>query len=80
MGSLTSSGHSASNVRAMYCLPPHLECAGRVMQGVELGEIGPKLNSTSNNIGYCRFKHVRVPNSFIKAVKNRRPIFSTYGV
>jgi acyl-CoA oxidase len=34
---------------------------GKVMAGVELGEIGPKLNSTSNNIGYCRFTRVRVP-------------------
>ena len=31
------------------------------MPGVELGEIGPKLNDTSNNIGYCRFTRLRVP-------------------
>ena len=34
---------------------------GTTMPGVELGEIGPKLNFTSNNIGYCRFTRVRVP-------------------
>ena len=34
---------------------------GSTMDGVELGEIGPKLNSTSNNIGYARFTNVRVP-------------------
>eukprot|EP00041_Stephanoeca_diplocostata_P030742 m.938171 g.938171 ORF g.938171 m.938171 type:complete len:669 (-) comp23816_c0_seq4:379-2385(-) len=34
---------------------------GTLMPGIELGEIGPKLNSTSNNIGYCRFTHVHVP-------------------
>ena len=34
---------------------------GRVMPGIELGEIGPKLNATSNNIGYARFARVRVP-------------------
>ena len=34
---------------------------GTLMPGVELGEIGPKLNFTSNNIGYCRFTRVRVP-------------------
>ena len=27
----------------------------------ELGEIGPKLNFTSSNIGYCRFTNVRIP-------------------
>ena len=34
---------------------------GTCMDGVELGEIGPKLNYTSNNIGYCRFTRVRIP-------------------
>lgn len=34
---------------------------GTVMPGVELGEIGPKLNFTSNNIGYSRFTRVRIP-------------------
>jgi acyl-CoA oxidase len=34
---------------------------GKTMPGVELGEIGPKLNFTSNNIGYCRFTRVRIP-------------------
>ena len=38
---------------------------GRVMPGVELGEIGPKLNDTSNNIGYCRFTRVRVPLDYM---------------
>lgn len=28
--------------------------SGTLMPGIELGEIGPKLNSTSTNIGYCR--------------------------
>jgi acyl-CoA oxidase len=31
------------------------------MPGIEVGEIGPKLNPTSINIGYCRFTHVRIP-------------------
>lgn len=34
---------------------------GGPMDGVEIGEIGPKLNGTSNNIGYCRFTRVRIP-------------------
>jgi acyl-CoA oxidase len=34
---------------------------GSLMSGVELGEIGPKLNFTSNNIGYCSFNRVRIP-------------------
>ena len=34
---------------------------GSLMPGVELGEIGPKLNFTSNNIGYCSFNRVRIP-------------------
>ena len=34
---------------------------GTTMPGVELGEIGPKLNFTSNNIGYARFTRVRIP-------------------
>jgi len=34
---------------------------GSLMPGVELGEIGPKLNFSSNNIGYCRFTNVRIP-------------------
>ncbi len=34
---------------------------GTTMPGVELGEIGPKLNYSSTNIGYCRFTRVRVP-------------------
>ena len=34
---------------------------GELMPGVELGEIGPKLNFASTNIGYCRFTRVRIP-------------------
>jgi acyl-CoA oxidase len=34
---------------------------GSTMPGVELGEIGPKMNGTSTNIGYSRFDHVRIP-------------------
>ncbi len=34
---------------------------GSCIPGVEVGEIGPKLNGTSINIGYCRFTRVRVP-------------------
>ena len=34
---------------------------GTTMPGVELGEIGPKLNFTSTNIGYCGFTRVRIP-------------------
>ena len=34
---------------------------GSCMPGIEVGEIGPKLNPTSINIGYCRFTHVRIP-------------------
>eukprot|EP01062_Namystynia_karyoxenos_P070398 TRINITY_DN65780_c0_g1_i1.p1 TRINITY_DN65780_c0_g1~~TRINITY_DN65780_c0_g1_i1.p1 ORF type:complete len:730 (+),score=245.21 TRINITY_DN65780_c0_g1_i1:103-2190(+) len=34
---------------------------GTTMPGVEVGEIGPKLNGTNPNIGYARFTHVRVP-------------------
>ena len=38
---------------------------GTLMPGVELGEVGPKLNFSSNNIGYCRFTNVRVPKDWL---------------
>lgn len=38
---------------------------GTLMPGVELGEIGPKLNTTSSNIGYCRFTRVRIPKDWL---------------
>jgi len=34
---------------------------GRPMPGVEVGEIGPKIDGGNTNIGYARFTHVRVP-------------------
>ena len=34
---------------------------GRMMPGVEVGEIGPKVNGKHANIGYARFTRVRVP-------------------
>ena len=34
---------------------------GNLMPGVEIGEIGPKVGPSETNIGYARFKHVRVP-------------------
>lgn len=36
---------------------------GRCMPGVEIGEMGPKINGKITNIGYARFTHVRVPRS-----------------
>merc|ERR1719387_903954 len=41
---------------------------GNLMPGVEIGEMGPKINSDNTNIGYARFTHVRVPrfNMFAK--------------
>eukprot|EP00927_Polykrikos_kofoidii_P076950 TRINITY_DN73955_c0_g1_i1.p1 TRINITY_DN73955_c0_g1~~TRINITY_DN73955_c0_g1_i1.p1 ORF type:complete len:697 (-),score=135.34 TRINITY_DN73955_c0_g1_i1:52-2142(-) len=41
---------------------------GRLMPGVEVGEIGPKIISDNTNIGYARFDRVRVPrfNMFSK--------------
>ena len=38
---------------------------GNLMPGVELGEVGPKLNFSSSNIGYCRFTNVRVPKDWL---------------
>ena len=38
---------------------------GTLMPGVELGEIGPKMNTTSSNIGYCRFTRVRIPKDWL---------------
>jgi len=35
---------------------------GRTMPGVEVGEIGPKIDGKNANIGYARFTHVRVPH------------------
>eukprot|EP00416_Gambierdiscus_australes_P016565 CAMPEP_0171076350 /NCGR_PEP_ID=MMETSP0766_2-20121228/13354_1 /TAXON_ID=439317 /ORGANISM="Gambierdiscus australes, Strain CAWD 149" /LENGTH=615 /DNA_ID=CAMNT_0011533315 /DNA_START=9 /DNA_END=1856 /DNA_ORIENTATION=+ len=34
---------------------------GKLMPGVEVGEIGPKIDAGNTNIGYARFTHVRVP-------------------
>lgn len=34
---------------------------GCLLSGVEVGEIGPKLDARNTNIGYARFTHVRVP-------------------
>lgn len=41
---------------------------GYLMPGVEVGEIGPKLNNFNSNIGYARFDRVRIPlfNMFAK--------------
>lgn len=36
---------------------------GRCMPGVEIGEMGPKINGKITNIGYARFTHVRIPRS-----------------
>jgi len=36
---------------------------GRCMPGVEIGEMGPKINGKITNIGYARFTHVRLPRS-----------------
>lgn len=36
---------------------------GTCMPGVEIGEMGPKINATITNIGYARFTHVRIPRS-----------------
>mmetsp|Transcript_109874 Transcript_109874/g.309888 ORF Transcript_109874/g.309888 Transcript_109874/m.309888 type:complete len:725 (+) Transcript_109874:77-2251(+) len=35
--------------------------SGNLMPGVEVGEMGPKINADNTNIGYARFTHVRVP-------------------
>lgn len=34
---------------------------GELMPGVEIGEMGPKINADNTNIGYARFTYVRVP-------------------
>eukprot|EP00930_Biecheleria_cincta_P069133 TRINITY_DN56911_c0_g1_i1.p1 TRINITY_DN56911_c0_g1~~TRINITY_DN56911_c0_g1_i1.p1 ORF type:complete len:705 (+),score=138.41 TRINITY_DN56911_c0_g1_i1:161-2275(+) len=34
---------------------------GCLMPGVEVGEIGPKIDARHTNIGYARFTHVRIP-------------------
>jgi len=41
---------------------------GHLMPGVEIGEMGPKINGDNTNIGYARFTYVRVPrfNMFAK--------------
>merc|ERR1719471_939649 len=44
---------------------------GLLMPGVEIGEIGPKLDTTQQNIGYARFTHVRIPR-FNMFAKNAR--------
>ena len=47
---------------------------GRLMPGVEVGEIGPKIIGGHTNIGYARFDRVRVPrfNMFSKLFKVTR--------
>lgn len=42
---------------------------GRCLPGVEVGEIGPKINAGLTNIGYARFTNVRLPrfNMFARA-------------
>lgn len=44
------------------------DAEGNLMDGVEVGEIGPKIIGGHVNIGYARFDHVRVPrfNMFAK--------------
>lgn len=44
---------------------------GMLMPGVEIGEIGPKLDPKGGSIGYGRFHHVRIPrfNMFAKYAK-----------
>lgn len=41
---------------------------GNLMPGVEVGEMGPKINADNTNIGYARFTHLRIPrfNMFAK--------------
>lgn len=41
---------------------------GNLMPGVEIGEMGPKINADNTNIGYARFTNVRIPrfNMFAK--------------
>lgn len=41
---------------------------GNLMPGVEVGEMGPKIDHAKCNIGYSRFTHVRIPrfNMFAK--------------
>eukprot|EP00929_Paragymnodinium_shiwhaense_P121053 TRINITY_DN93170_c0_g1_i1.p1 TRINITY_DN93170_c0_g1~~TRINITY_DN93170_c0_g1_i1.p1 ORF type:complete len:697 (-),score=185.83 TRINITY_DN93170_c0_g1_i1:363-2453(-) len=41
---------------------------GHMMPGVEVGEMGPKINNDNTNIGYARFTQVRIPrwNMFAK--------------
>lgn len=42
---------------------------GSCLPGIEIGEIGPKINPGHTNIGYARFTHVRIPlfNMFARA-------------
>eukprot|EP00931_Biecheleriopsis_adriatica_P042963 TRINITY_DN24525_c0_g1_i2.p1 TRINITY_DN24525_c0_g1~~TRINITY_DN24525_c0_g1_i2.p1 ORF type:complete len:684 (+),score=155.84 TRINITY_DN24525_c0_g1_i2:41-2092(+) len=42
---------------------------GRVLPGIEIGEIGPKINADLTNIGYARFTGLRIPlfNMFARA-------------
>jgi acyl-CoA oxidase len=56
---LPGSGGSSTGVFAF--MVQLRDSNGRLMPGVEVGEIGPKLNSASTNIGYARFSRVRVP-------------------
>jgi acyl-CoA oxidase len=47
---------------------------GNLMPGVEVGEMGPKIDHKKTNIGYSRFTHVRIPrfNMFSKLFKVTR--------
>jgi acyl-CoA oxidase len=47
---------------------------GMLMPGVEVGEMGPKIDHGKANIGYSRFTHVRIPrfNMFSKLFKVTR--------
>lgn len=38
---------------------------GKVLPGIEVGEIGPKMNAHNVNIGYSRFTHVRIPRDYM---------------
>ena len=47
---------------------------GMLMPGVEVGEMGPKIDTHKVNVGYARFTHVRIPrfNMFSKLFKVTR--------
>jgi len=47
---------------------------GHLLPGVEVGEMGPKIDKWKSNVGYARFTHVRIPrfNMFSKLYKVTR--------